>query len=141
MKTSELKTISKSQQAGIAIVVGLAVALVAKFIYDLFNGYATIQDGLIRLNVHLSMLGLEIFQFIAMVLAAFIVGRVLRSALPMLNYHYGSFMCSALGCVEPSWFNGIHIQLPAQGYVSVGVCDAFLFSPRRIHFCRSLAGG
>ena len=72
---------TKRLHFGIALAVGFALALLTKFIYDLFNGYSAVENYLTREGIRASAGAIEIFGVIALVIPAFIVGRVLVSSL------------------------------------------------------------
>ena len=71
----------KRQDYCIALTVGLALALASKLIYDLFNGYSTVENYLAHEGIGATVVEVEVAGVIAIVILAFIVGFVLVSAI------------------------------------------------------------
>ena len=85
----------KPQHLGSALIVGSALALLTKVIYDLFNGYSAVENYLTREGIRLSPAEISVIEVVAMVIPAFIVGRVLLSST------LGAPAKMVLGCAIP----------------------------------------
>ena len=58
----------------LAAVAGIALAAVSKVVYDLFNGYSTVPNIFLRIGFQASPMWLEVAQFFALGVTAYLVG-------------------------------------------------------------------
>ena len=76
------KNSGNSKSLVLALLTGLALALLSKLIYDLFNGYAIVPNLLIGLGISPSAIWLEGIQFVGIVALAFFTEITLLKAIP-----------------------------------------------------------
>ena len=74
-------TFRASSAVAMALIVGLALAMLCKMIYDLFNGYAVVPNLLTDMGFFPSPILLETLQFFGLAAPAFVVGNALLKAI------------------------------------------------------------
>ena len=74
-------TLKAPGAVAVALTAGLALALLCKLIYDLFNGYAVIPNLLVGLGFFPSAISLEALQFFGLATPAFFVGKALLKSI------------------------------------------------------------